>query len=58
MKSNVFFFTFQGLSVAKSCLRPEIAPLTILAIKEFLCDFTKALKSRHFMGHSATDLKF
>ena len=33
---------FQGLSVARNCLRPEIAPLTILAIKRgLLCNFEK-----------------
>ena len=33
MKWKVFLITFQGLSVAKNCLRPETAPLTILAFK-------------------------
>ena len=28
---------FQGLSIARNCLRPETAPLTILAIKEDFC---------------------
>ena len=33
---------FQGLSVARNCLRPETGPLTILDIKrELLCNFTK-----------------
>ena len=33
---------FQGLSVARNCLRPETAPLTILAIKRgLLCNFAK-----------------
>ena len=40
---------FQELSVAKSCLRPETAPLTILAIKRgLLCKFAK-----NFKGHKA-----
>ena len=35
---------FQGLSVARNCLRPETAPLTILAIKRgLLCNFKKVL---------------
>ena len=50
---------FQGLSVARNCLRPETAPLTVLAIKRgLLCNFAKTFKGRHFMGHSGTDLKF
>ena len=50
---------FQGLSVARNCLRPETAPLTILAIKRGLsCNFAKKFKGRHFMGHSSTGLKF
>ena len=33
---------FQGLSVARNCLRPETGPLTIFDIKrELLCNFTK-----------------
>ena len=45
---------FQGLSVARNCLRPETAPLTILAIKRgLLCNFTKKFKGRHFMGQSS-----
>ena len=45
MKWKVFLITFQGLSVAKNCLRPETAPLTILAFKrDFFCNFTKTLK--------------
>ena len=37
---------FQGLSVARNCLRPETAPLTILAIKRGLsCNFAKNFKS-------------
>ena len=51
--------TFQGLSVARNCLRPETAPLTILAIKKgLLCNFAKNFKGRHFMGQSSTGLKF
>ena len=50
---------FQGLSVARNCLRPETAPLTVLAIKRGLfCSFGKTFRGRHFMGHSDTDLKF
>ena len=50
---------FQGLSVARNCLRPETAPLTVLAIKRgILCNFAKTFRGRHFMGHSGTDLKF
>ena len=50
---------FQGLSVARNCLKPETAPLAILAIKRgFLCTFAKTFKSRHFMGNSGTGLKF
>ena len=42
MKKRRFFINFQGLSVAKNCLRPEMAPLTILAIKRgLLCNFSK-----------------
>ena len=50
---------FQGFSVARNCLRPETAPLTILAIKKgLLCNFAKNFKGRHFMGQSSTGLKF
>ena len=50
---------FQGLSVARNCLRPETASLTVLAIKRgILCNFAKTFRGRHFMGHSGTDLKF
>ena len=50
---------FQGLSVARNCLRPETAPLTILAIKRgLLCNFAKNFKGRHFMEQSSTGLKF
>ena len=46
-----FFIDFQGLSAAKNCLRLEIVPLIIQAIKRgLLCYFTKTLKGRHFMG--------
>ena len=32
--------SFQGLSVARNCLRPETAPLTVLAIKRgLMCNF-------------------
>ena len=34
---------FQGLSVARNCLRPETVPLTILA--------------KDFMGHSGADFQ-
>ena len=46
--------------VARSFLRPETAPLTILAIKRgFLFNFAKTFKGRrHFMGKSSTGLKF
>ena len=51
--------TFQGFSVARNCLRPETAPLTILAIKRrLLCNFAETFKGHHFMGHSGTDSKF
>ena len=50
---------FKGLSVARNCLRPKIAPLTVLAIKRgLLCNFVKTFKGQHFIGHSGTDLKF
>ena len=50
---------FQGLSVARNCLRPETAPLTVMTIKRGLvCNFAKTFKVRHFMGRSGTDLKF
>ena len=49
---------FQGLSVARNCLRPETAPLTILAIKGgLLCNFAKNFKGSHFMRHSGTDFQ-
>ena len=44
---------FQGFSVARNCLRPETAPLTILAVyRGLLCNSAK-----HFMGHSDTDFQ-
>ena len=44
---------FQGLSVARNCLRPETAPLTILAIKRgFFCNFAKTFKVCHLMGQT------
>ena len=47
------------VSVARNCLRPKTAPLTVLAIKRgLLCNFVKTFRVRHFIGHSATDLKF
>ena len=50
---------FQGFSVARNCLRPETAPLTIWAIKRGrLCNFVKTFKGLHFMAHSGTGLKF
>ena len=59
MKQKAFFTNFQGLSVAKNCLRPETAALTILPIERgLLCNFTKTLKSPNFMGNSGTGLKF
>ena len=50
---------FQGLSIARNCLRRETAPLTMLAIKRgLLCNFAKKSKGRHFMGESSTGLNF
>ena len=49
----------QGLSVARNCLRPETAPLTVVASKRgLLCYFAKTFRRRYFVGHSETDLKF
>ena len=49
---------FQGFSVAWNCLRPETAPLTILAIKRgLLCNFAKNFKGCHFIGQSDTDFQ-
>ena len=56
MKLKVFFMIFQGLSVARNCLRPETAPLTILDIKRgLLHNFIKKLNGSHFMRDSGTD---
>ena len=50
---------FQGLSVARNCLRPKTAPLTILAIQRgLLCNFAKTFKGRRLRGQSITGLKF
>ena len=50
---------FQGLSVARNCLRLETALLTVLAIKRgLLCNFAKTFRGRRFMEHSGTDFKF
>ena len=59
MKLKVFCKIFQELSVARNCLRPETAPLTILDIKRRLwCNFVKNFNEPHFMGDSSTGLKF
>ena len=52
IKQKTFFLIiFQGLLVVKNCLRPETAPLTMLAIKRgLLCNFAKPLTGRHFYG--------
>ena len=46
---------FQGLSVGRSCLRPEAMPLTILVIKRgFLCNFcVKLLRGVILWGKAA-----
>ena len=50
--------TFQGLSLARNCLRPETASLTILDIKKgLLCIFAKKFKDHHFMEDSGTDFQ-
>ena len=50
---------FQGLSVARNCLRPETASLTILAIKRrLLCNFANDFKGHHSMRQSSRGLKF
>ena len=55
----MFFIIFQGLPVGKLFRRPETAPLTILSIKRGLsCNFVKALKYGHFMGHNEMGIKF
>ena len=42
---------FQGLSVARNCLRPETVPLTILDTKgELLPNLAKNFNDCHFMG--------
>ena len=44
---------FLGLSVARNCVRPETAPLTILAIKRgLLCNFAKHFQGCHSVGQS------
>ena len=49
---------FQGLSVARNCLRPETAPLIILAVKRgLLCNSAKNFNGRYFMGHSGMDFQ-
>ena len=49
---------FQGLLVARNCLRPETASLTVLAVKRrLLCNFAKNFKDRHFLGQSSAGLK-
>ena len=59
MKQKAFFMIFQGLSVPRNCLRPETAPLIMLAIKRgLLRNFAKNFKGRHFMGQSSTGLRF
>ena len=59
IKQKAFFMIFQGLSLARNCLRPETVSLTILAIERgLLCNFEKNSKGRHFMGQSSTSLKF
>ena len=59
MKQKVFFINLQGFLIAKNCLRPETAPLSILAIKRgLLRNLAKTLKVCHFMRHSGTCLNF
>ena len=58
---KAFFIVFEGLSGAKNCLRPETAPLTIVAIKwGFSFNFMghRTYDMGHFMGHSGMGLKF
>ena len=43
MKQKAFFINFKGLSVAKNCLRPESAPLSMHLLLEKI--FPKKLKS-------------
>ena len=49
--------TFQGLSVARNCLRPETWSLTILAINRAIVYLAKHFKGCYFMGHSGTDFQ-
>ena len=50
---------FQGLSVARNCLRPETGPLTIQILKENFCVISKKKFNDHyFMGGSGTGQKF
>ena len=50
---------FQGLSVARNCLRPEAAHLTILAIKRrLLYNSPKTFNGHSFMRYNGTSLKF
>ena len=58
MKWKALLIIFQELSVARNCLRPETAPLNILAFKRGLLRNFATLKARHLMGHSGTGLKF
>ena len=59
MEEKAFFVIFQGFSVARNCLRPETASLTILAIKRgLMCNFAKTFMGRQFMGYCGTGLKF
>ena len=56
---TAFFLIFQGISVARNCLRPETAPVARLSNKGgLLRNFAKTLKGRHFMGHRVADLTF
>ena len=51
MKQKTFLINFQGLTDAKNIMRPEAAPLTILAIKKgIFCNFTKNFKGSPFYG--------
>ena len=53
------FHQFSMALTCQNCLRPETTPVTKLTINRgLLCNFTKNLKDRHFMGHSITGLKF
>ena len=59
MEEKAFLVIFQGFSVARNCLRPETASLTILASKRgLMCNFAKTFMGRQFMGYSGTGLKF